>query len=776
VKLFCYTKKGKFPYIYSLKRFIGICLLLLPPFFISGQVSIGKWTSYLPYSRGQKVAVSGNKVFCSTDGGFFYYNKEDFTVNKFNREDGLSDSDISALASSEDEVLIIAYANGNIDLLEGNVIYNLADIQRKLIPGDKRIYSIHTSGQKAYLATGFGIVLLDVDRREIKETYFIGSLGSQLKINDITTVGDYIYAATDEGIYRASLSNPNLIDYSAWSRLSGFPEYTGAFNTLDRYGDKLVANNEVAGADDKLLWFDGISWSLFPYLQPGNVFHLEQSDYGLIVCSDFSFDLIGSSGEIVRHLVPGSPRHAVADTDNTLWVADVNKGLIRNSDIWEVFPIKPDGPSGRNIVSLAHASGKLLGVAGGTTSSLANLFQNAELYSYTGKAWGGWMTDSVKDLVKVVFHPDNPEQYYAASWGYGVLEFNGTALTKIYNESNSTLRTILPGAYIRCAGLAFDSRNNLWVGNSDVVNPLSVRKNDGTWIGFSIAAYVDAPNMGEIMVTKDDHIWVVLPRGRGLFVYDYNSTLDNKDDDQFRKLSVVDRNNKIITNEIYAIAEDHSGNIWLGTSRGVVVYYNPYRVFTEIDFYAQQIIVPRNDGTNLGDVLLGEEIVTCIAVDGANRKWLGTRNGGVFLVSDDGLEQIHSFNTSNSPLLSNSINSIAIDHKKGEVFFGTNNGIISYTSDATGPDDDFRDVYVYPNPIRETYSGPVVVSGLAENSYVKITDLNGNLVFETRSLGGQALWDGKNFTGERVNTGVYLVFLSNEDGSKTHVTKLLFIR
>ena len=256
---------------------------------------------------------------------------------------------------------------------------------------------------------------------------------------------------------------------------------------------------------------------------------------------------------------------------------------------------------------------------------------------------------------------------------------------------------------------------------------------------------------------------------------DDNGILENQYDVEMRKISVIDENNKVITNEIFAIAEDRKGNIWLGTNLGILVFYSPSRALSGENFYAQKIIVPRNDGSGLGDPLLGTETVTTIEVDGANRKWIGTRNGGVFLVSEDGLEEIHSFNVNNSPLLSNSITDIAINDQSGEVYIGTNNGIISYVSDATKPDDIFEDVYVYPNPVREDYHGKIVVSGMVEDTHVKITDLNGNLVYETRSLGGQAVWDGTNLSKQRVATGVYLVFCTTDDGLQTHVTKLLFI-
>jgi len=253
-------------------------------------------------------------------------------------------------------------------------------------------------------------------------------------------------------------------------------------------------------------------------------------------------------------------------------------------------------------------------------------------------------------------------------------------------------------------------------------------------------------------------------------------TIDDVSDDEYKIFSVVDRNGKVITNEIFSIAEDRNGNIWLGTNRGILVYYSPSRLFTDGTIYAQEIIVPRRDGTIYGDPLLETQKVTAIAVDGANRKWLGTEGGGVVLVSADGLEQIYNFTVSNSPLLSNNITDICIDHLTGEVFIGTDKGIISFMGEATGGAENYNNIVVYPNPVRETYQGNVIIKGLVEKTHVKITDISGNLVYETESLGGQALWDGRNFRGDRVATGVYMIYLSSSDGTMAEVTKVLFIR
>jgi len=227
---------------------------------------------------------------------------------------------------------------------------------------------------------------------------------------------------------------------------------------------------------------------------------------------------------------------------------------------------------------------------------------------------------------------------------------------------------------------------------------------------------------------------------------------------------------------VYSVAEDNDGNIWVGTIAGPIVYYGAYGIIDEEDdIIGTQILIPRNDGTGLGDPLLKSEKINCIVIDGANRKWFATEKSGAFLMSEDGKTEIYKFNSENSPLFSNNVRSIAINDDNGEIFFGTDKGILSFKGQATKGGEDYHDVYVYPNPVRENYRGDITVTGLVANVNVKITDVSGNLVFETTALGGQAIWDGKNFSGKRVNTGVYLVFCSNEDGTKTHVTKLLFI-
>jgi hypothetical protein len=225
--------------------------------------------------------------------------------------------------------------------------------------------------------------------------------------------------------------------------------------------------------------------------------------------------------------------------------------------------------------------------------------------------------------------PTDKEHVFGASWGYGLLEYRNSELVEAYDNTNSTLETIIPGGdFFRLGGTVFDQGNNLWVTNSGVPEPISVRKPDGKWKSFSFGGDLKVSVLGRIINTSYDQKWVICPLGHGLFAFDVNGTIDDVSDDRHKKFSVVDVNQKVISNNVFSMAEDLTGNIWIGTDQGIVVYYSPSRVFDDDNFYGQQIIVPRNDGTGLADILLGTEKVTAIAVDGANRKWIRRWIGG----------------------------------------------------------------------------------------------------------------------------------------------------
>jgi hypothetical protein len=750
---------------------------------LTGQTKLGQWRTHLPYNYCNLVEVTNQKVFGSSTGGLFTYNLEDNSVELLSKIEGLSDNGISAMRWSDElQTLILAYQSSNIDIIRDGKIVNMPDIMNKQIPGDKSIYDLFYYGLDAYLSTGFGIVVINLEKDEIRDTYYIGDNGDALRVNQVTIDGSYIYAATDQGVRRGLLDDPFLIDFNAWETLTDIPNSGGAFSAIAYFSNAIFASfQDPAGNQDEVYYNVGSGWNQYPYFSGKKCKEiLNQGDF-LTLVDESIVNQVSKDYLVVKQLDTGSPRSASLDPAGNIWVADYGSGLVTRQD-GELRMIIPNGPFSTSVFSMASSGNILYAALGGVTGSWNNQFNLATLEVFGESNWAYAQNKESRDLLNIAIDPADSKHVYAGSWGYGVHEYRNGEEVAVHNASNSSLQSIIPGGdFVRIGGLAFDPGGNLWITNSNVAEPITVLKSNGTWKSFKAGnKLTDFSALGSILVTRTGHKWGIIPKANGLFAMDDNGTIDDISDDIYERVSILDKYGKVITNDVRSMAEDHNGNLWLGTNQGILVIYSPYRLFTEGSVYAQQIIVPRDeppgeDGTIPGDVLLGEQVVTAIEVDGANRKWLGTSGGGAYLVSEDGLKQVLQFNKLNSPLLSDNMIDICVDGVSGEVFFGTDKGIISYTGDAMAGSPVYSDVVVYPNPVRETYEGPIAIKGLVAGTNVKIQDMGGNLVYETESLGGQATWDGTNFRGERVATGVYLIFLSNSDGTLTHVTKLLFI-
>jgi ligand-binding sensor domain-containing protein len=404
------------------------------------------------------------------------------------------------------------------------------------------------------------------------------------------------------------------------------------------------------------------------------------------------------------------------------------------------------------------------------------------LYFYNGNDWkntkGNFAPvvnlDTIYGVNNVLVDPSNAKRAYIATGFAGIIEFNEGVPVKQYSHSNSSLQPISfsPGYTPTWTfGLAMDASNNLWVGNSGVPSSVSIKKSDNTWQALNFSPIIgDAPNLGQILVDKNNQKWFILTGGVGIMVY--NGTTDIPNSTNTVKMNSAKGSGALPSTNIFCLAEDADGQIWVGTDKGIAVFYSPSAIFSGQNYDAQQILIEQDGHVQ---ILLLTELIQAIAIDDANRKWIATANSGVFLMSADGTKQIFHFDKDNSPLFSNNVNSISINHKSGEVFFGTAKGIISYRGTATKGLDDFTDVYSFPNPVKHTYDGPIAIKGLVNNTILKITDISGTLVYQTTSEGGQAIWYGKNFNGERVSSGVYMVFCTSQDGTQKAVTKILFI-
>ena len=453
---------------------------------VSGQTRLGQWRTHLPYNYCNLVEVTDDKVFGSSTGGLFTYNLMDNSVESLSKIDGLSDNGISAMRWSNDlQTLILAYQSSNIDVIRDGLILNMPDIMNKQIPGDKSIYDVFYYGKDAYLSTGFGIVVINLEKDEIRDTYFIGDNGNALKVNQVTIDGTYIYAATDQGVRRGLLDDPFLIDFNAWEILSDIPNSGGAFSCIAYFSNAIFTSYlDPSGIQDVVYFSNGSGWNVFSDFNGKKCLEMLNQGQVLSLVDESLVSLVSSDYLVVRQLDTGSPRSASLDMNGNIWVADYGSGLVtrQSGDLWKIIP---NGPNSTSVFSMA-ASGNILYTAqGGVTGSWNNQFNYATLEVFKDHHWTYMQNTESRDLLTIAIDPADPQHVYAGSWGYGVHEYLDSMELTVHNASNSSLQSIIPGGdFIRIGGLAFDPAGNLWVTNSNVAEPISVLKSDRSWKSF----------------------------------------------------------------------------------------------------------------------------------------------------------------------------------------------------------------------------------------------------------------------------------------------------
>jgi hypothetical protein len=742
-------------------------------------IPIGDWRDHLPYSDAVSVSFGDNKVYCATNSAVFIYDMEDQSIERLNLVNGLSDIGLSKIKyNNYNQKVIITYANGNVDVIESDKsITNLSFIKNSGIVGSKTINHIYLVGKLAYLSTGFGIVVMDTDKLEIVDTYLFGPLGSFMFTNAVTMDSLYIYAATDQGIYYADKTNPNLIDYNVWSFLPDLG--TLNYSNIVTFSGRVFTTSESSTFNgDSIFYNDGGNWQKF--LPNGyNINNLDIGSYYMFITyhswvEKYNQSLVNlqtvSNYQGQFNLVPNQTTY---DDEDYMLIAENSHGIIRAKNNNDSEIILPNGPSSSNTFEMDLVKDELWVASGGyNQSDFTPSSTTKNLYNHKSK--GTWeafdeITNNIdnnpaRDAVSVAINPSNSDQVFIGTWDDGLFEIVNGNVANIYTAQNSALDSTFFGS-TKVGALEFDSDNNLWTLNAFTNNPLTV-KSGSNWYSYGFPTYISSGNrLTKLLIDQNNYKWMVEPKVASVLVFDDNGTLSEQGDDR------VVLNHNITGSRIYSIVEDLDGEIWIGTDEGVSVFYNPSAVFDE-NITAEQIFIQQDGQTQ---ILLETEIVSAIAIDGANRKWIGTQSSGVFLMSEDGTEQIEHFTSENSPLFSDNIFDIVIDPKTGEVYFGTEKGLISYKGTATEAADDFSNVFVYPNPVKPDFEGTIAIRGLVSDTDVRITDISGNIVYQTTSLGGQAIWDGKDFNGNRVQTGVYMVFNGSPEGELKAAAKILFI-
>ncbi|MHB9056784.1 MAG: type IX secretion system anionic LPS delivery protein PorZ [Paludibacteraceae bacterium] len=773
------------------RNFLLLFFILFIGLSVQAQVAMGKWRTHFAYNMIDQIIQSDNKVFAISEGKLFSVDKRDGSMEFYSKLTGLSGIAISKIEYDDvNKILLIVYQDGNIDFMSSDGVSNLPDYYNKQMTSDKSINHIFIANNKAYLSCNFGIVTLNMLKKEIQDTYYIGPNASEVKVLNTTIYNGNIYAVSASNIYYASDSEPQLTNYEHWETMINLPG-SGNFQTLLSFGSWLVLlrDGKLYKQASDGTWSDLDNSTFYKKINISENYLLAYTN-----TYTYIFDQLFVKNQIneITNINDGIYDNATSK----FWFAPGSDLGIADYKINGTSPIinyyKPEGPAVNIPYRMKFAGEKLFVVPGekwvgpvGRPGNIMifenNIWKNIS-HSILEKAL---INIRVEDFTNVAVDPDDTKHFYVTSASSGIYEFKNDEFYMHYDRTNSPIETAfnIPDYYYQWTDNGtMDKDKNLWITNDLVKYGIKVLKPNGEWAKLDYSGVRTKQSLGQILISNQNtnQKWVLSRRNSpGICIFDDNGTIDTQSDDKSTffssfNYSTSDGVNSIAPMYYFCMDQEKNGTIWVGTDKGPLIFNNPSKAF-ESNFNTSRIIIPRNDGTGLGDFLLEDQHIIAIAIDGANRKWIGTESSGVYLMSENGQETIHHFTTQNSPLLSNNILSIAINPITGEVFFGTGNGLISYQSDAAEANNVFSNVHAYPNPVRENFNGFITITGLIENTQVKITDVAGNLIKETMSNGSIATWDGKNKWGEKVSTGVYLAVCVSPNGQQNATAKILII-
>jgi hypothetical protein len=745
-------------------------------------IAIGQWESLLPYQSGKWVTQSNDNIYYATDLSLLILDKEDLSASFLSKVEGLSDTGIDLIEYDQfNDQLIIVYSNSNIDIVKnGEVINESAVRDNANIIGSRKINDVHVADQdRVFFSTAFGILEFRSSRLEFGSTVFTGT-----PVYDIEKFGNYLFASTEDGLYVIDESEiRNIGDFNQWSLID------------ETYGLPPVYESvSIEEYDNELYFSDGLS---IYRSGPGEIGFDE-----IYVVDDSSFDITFlSAGDDVLMIgmrassasrmlllrqeeideIPGGCidriRYAIQDEQGRLWYADNFRDFrYMNADLM-CKRLNFNSPLTENASDISIGTDVVAIASGGVTDSYGDLFSRDGIYILKGQEWenineGNFQPIKDNDLLnffRVEFSEDGESLFLGTFWK-GIMKLNLESKEyEVFNEQNSALQPSIGDGKVRVSDLLLDD-GRLWISNYNASRPLVMKDQDDEWYSWPIQG---DRRVGDLAIDGQGNKWLVtFGNTSGVFVFNEGQDLGSASDDRRR---LINLNNSVIPSSIiYTVESDNRGDIWIGTAEGAVLFESGQDVFNN----EYSGLRPTVEVEGIGAFLLETEEVRTIEVDGADRKWFGTRNG-IFVQSSTADDEIARYDVDNSPLFDNEIVDLAYDGKSGKMYIVTNKGIQAIRTETTfGKNSHGPNVYAFPNPVDPSYNGPIAIKGLADNADVKITDINGRLVYEARSLGGQAIWYGEDLSGERVPTGVYLVFSS---GSSTFgdpdsfVTKILLV-
>ena len=737
--------------------FIGYWLLSLQ--VIAQAPPIGSWRAHHSYA-GTLQVVKGDKIYTATPEAIFSTNSSG-QFEYYNKLTGLSDASIATIQwDSETEQLVVAYTNNNMDVIKGGLVKNIYDLVRT--SRIQKINSIYCEKGMAYVSTNLGVVVIDLFKYEIKESWILGSSGNTLEVFSLTEGTGNWYAATQNGIYTTAVSNTNIADAKSWT------VFYNAANNLPIKKISSTPTGLIIEKNDSLLLIQPAATTTLFYKASEQIKAWQFTEQKITITTTdkqtskaraHQFTIGNATGLIFEKPDTFINPNDCIFSNGIIWISDHVTGLIQLDLSTSSFvKMIPGGPGGQITTALLASSAGVL--AASNTKKGWAILENGKWQAQKG-------LDSVTGVQSIAInHLDN--SIWLTTSELGVAKWQNNKV-QLFNPRNSSLMATANNSCFT-SGVVADSKGNSWVSNTGTTKSIHVYQPDGKWTGFTNPfGMTDA---GTLEIDDIGQIWGTTKNANGLFVYNPGSSLTSSTDDRWKQYKAGTGIGNLPSNQVNCAAKDKNGFIWVGTDRGIGIIQCVENIFTAAGCDALLPVVQQD---RFAGLLFKDENVQTIAVDGADRKWVGTQNG-VWLISATGEKVIYRFSTNNSPLLGNDISKISIDPLTGEVFIATNNGLCSFRSTATEAVTAQQKVLVFPNPVPPGYNGSIAIRGLTNNALVKITNLYGALVYQTRSLGGQAIWDGKNTNGTKVASGVYLIICRDDSGTEKIATKITIVQ
>jgi hypothetical protein len=755
---------------------LTIILLLITQYSVAQLPPVGFWRQHFNSNSAIDIVATENNFFVATPYLIYSISKDDNSITQYSKVNGLAEAAITGIAyNATKQALIVAYSNGNIDVLTNNgSIININDIKRSTITVNKTIYKLFTNDKFVFACTAFGIVQIDLEKLETRDTWFLGNTGGFERVNNLTVLNGRYYAATSTGLKSIAVNSPAIANGANWPLTNIF--FTGNIQHCIQFQNSIIVQR-----NDTLYNYDGVNINLL-FANGSSIKNISANNDKLIICTTqnntAAVITINASGTILQTTtqagVVALPAHAIIDK-NILWVADVFGSLssFENSLLkkqW-LFNTLNNNPTGQ----ILFFNNQVLVTSGGVNNLWQYTYNRSGYASFNNEQWysKNAYTNTVLDTVydiHVAAYNIITNKLYLGSYGGGLVVEDNNALSV---KKQNTLQAAIgdPTSY-RVGGIAVDIDGNTWITNYGAINALVCIKPDGTIQKFTIPYSIVDNALGFIAIDEYNQKWIIAPKGGGVICLNTGNDVTNTSDDKWRIFNAGSSNGNLTDNEISSLAIDKQSNVWVGTYNGVSVIACADQVFNTVNCNAYQPIVQVG---NFAGLLLQGQLIQSIAVDGANRKWLATQNG-VFLVNAEGEKVLQQFTVVNSPLPTNDVKTIGIHAKTGEVFFGTDAGMVSYVADATEATNQFDKVKVFPNPVPKNYGGFITIQGLAKNALVKIITTDGTLVWQGVANGGTLAWNGKNYLGKQVMSGMYLILMRNTDGTEKEVGKLAIVK